>query len=104
MTTASAPRARARKTSAPVRTPLSSRTGTRPATVSAIPGSTSRLAAAGSTWRPPWLDTRIADAPAPIAASAASVVRMPFAIHGRSWRAAASASRSQVQLWTMRLP
>ncbi len=97
MTTADAPRASARKTSAPVRTPLSSSTGTRPPTWAATSGSMSRLAGAGSTWRPPWLETRTADAPAPMAASAASAVRIPLAIHGRPWRAVASASLSQVQ-------
>src|SRR5262249_35887866 len=50
MTTALAPRARARKTSAPVRTPLSSRTGTWPATAATISGRTPREAGGRSTW------------------------------------------------------
>ena len=97
MTTADAPRASARKTSAPVRTPESSSSGTRPSTAWAMSGSASRLAGAGSTWRPPWLETRIADAPALTASAADSGVRMPLAIHGSWWRAVASASWSQVQ-------
>ena len=104
MTTADAPRASAKNTSAPVRTPLSSRMGTWPATAAAISGRTSRLAGDGSTWRPPWFETKMAEAPAAMAASAASTVRMPFAIHGIPARAVAAASSSHVQVGTMWLP
>jgi len=46
----------------------------------------------------------MAEAPAAMAASAASTVRMPFAIHGIPARAVAAASSSHVQVGTMWLP
>ena len=40
------------------------------------------MAGTPSSWRPPWLETRIAFAPCSTALRASSAVRIPFAIHG----------------------
>src|SRR5262249_40596360 len=70
--TADAPSARARMMSAPERTPLSSSTSTRPPTASTTPGSTSMVAIAPSTWRPPWLETTTPSIPYSTAAIASA--------------------------------
>src|SRR6266568_1587795 len=82
MHTAAAPRARALNTSAPVRTPESSSTGTRPPTASTTAGSASSVAIAPSTCRPPWFDTTSPSTPASSARRASSGWSMPLSSSG----------------------
>lgn len=68
--------------SVPERMPPSTRIFTRSPTASAISGSTSAVAAAPGSTRPPWFDTTMAAAPASTAFSAPRTVMMPLRIMG----------------------
>ena len=96
MHTALAPSANALNMSAPPRTPLSSSTGTRPSTAPTTPGSASIVAIAPSTWRPPWLDTRIPSMPASMARRASSGCRMPLSTIGSLVRSRRNGRSSHV--------
>ena len=78
MPTASAPRARALKMSAPRRTPLSMSTGTRPFTPATTSGRQSMVPRRLFSARPPWFETNTPSARISTASSASSRVTMPF--------------------------
>ena len=80
--TALAPNASALSTSVPRRIPPSTKTGTRPATLSATCGSASMVAGTVSRLRPPWLETMIPATPALTARSASSGLSTPFSSSG----------------------
>ncbi len=80
--TASAPRARQARTSAPRRTPPSTSTVQLPRSAAAISGSTSNVAGAPSSCRPPWLDTTTPPAPASLARTASEAVSTPLTSTG----------------------
>ena len=84
--TARAPRARARTTSAPRRTPPSSRTSIRLPTASTISGSASMVARVPSSWRPPWFDTTRPSMPCSAARRASAAVITPFRRSGPDQR------------------
>ena len=92
-----APSARAMNASAPPRTPESNTMGTRPATRSAISGSTASVGTDWSSWRPPWLEIQTPSTPASSARDASSGCTMPFRMIGRLVHSRALASISHVR-------
>ena len=71
---ASAPSASARQTSAPLRMPPSTSTGTAPASSATTSRSATAVGTPPSSWRPPWLETTTASAPRSTASRASSAV------------------------------
>src|SRR5271168_3774380 len=76
-----APSASAFAMSWPERMPPSNSTSQRPPTASTISGRTEIVEGAPSSWRPPWLETTIASAPAATLKRASSASRTPLRIN-----------------------
>ncbi len=84
------------KASAPPRTPESKMIGSRPASRSAISGSTASVGTDSSIWRPPWFEIQTPSMPASSARTASSGCTMPFRMIGRLVQSRAFTRSSQV--------
>ncbi len=95
--TTRAPSASAISALLPLRTPPSNTISAFPATAATISSSTSSVAGHGSSWRPPWLDTYTAAAPASTARRASSPHITPFTATGTPAEPMSSASCAHVR-------